>query len=306
MRTESGERRMDLGRWLHREHSLTITTNIGCVNDCVYCPQRKVLEGYETRGGPRSLTLNDYQDYLRKIPPSVKIAFGGFSEPWGNPNCTKMLLLAHERGHEIDVYTTLVGMSVEDIHLIKDIPFESVFVVHLPDNEGHAKIKVSQLYIEVLRELTAAKVKNLYLVLQQYGKNKASLHHQIVEVLRSSKVYVDSCHTWAGLVGDKTVNVGWGFPYLGGCPRFYRNVLLPNGEVILCCWDMGLKHVLGNLKEKDYNSIFQSKEFARIKTGFSRKDPDVLCSHCDTPLQQILALSVPPAYRSFVKFLLRK
>jgi hypothetical protein len=296
---------MDLSRWLHWEHSLTITTSIGCINDCAYCPQRKVLEGYESRCGPKSLTLADYQDYLQKIPQAVKVIFGGFSEPWGNRNCTKMLLLAHEQGHKIDVYTTLAGMTIDDIRLIKNIPFESVFAVHLPDDEGEAQIGVNQVYIEVLRELVAAKIKNLCLVLQQYGKKKASVHHQIADIVKHLKTWMVPCHTWAGLIGERDVSAGWRLPNLGECPRFFRNVLLPNGDVVLCCWDMGLKHILGNLKETDYNSLFQSKEFVRIKAGFYRKDPDLLCSHCDTPLTQILALSVPPAYRPFIKFLLR-
>jgi hypothetical protein len=37
--------------------------------------------------------------------------------------------------------------------------------------------------------------------------------------------------------------------------RLYHNVLLPNGDVSLCCMDYGLKYVLGNLYNQEYNDI---------------------------------------------------
>ena len=30
------------------------------------------------------------------------------------------------------------------------------------------------------------------------------------------------------------------------CDRIYQNVLLPNGDVVLCCMDWSAEHVLGN------------------------------------------------------------
>jgi hypothetical protein len=41
-----------------------------------------------------------------------------------------------------------------------------------------------------------------------------------------------------------------------GClEKMYHNVMLPNGDVSLCCMDYGLKHILGNLYEQDYEEI---------------------------------------------------
>jgi hypothetical protein len=296
---------MDLRRWLRRERSITITTVAGCPNDCAYCPQQAFLDAYRKRGGPRLLSLDDFDYYLEKIPQEVKIIFGGFCEPWGNKHCTEMLLQAHRNGHSIDVYTTLVGMTAKDVQLIKDIPFESTFVVHLPDGNGMSKISPNEGYVEVLKALTAAKIKDLYFVIQQYGKEEVVLSKEVARVLPPDQVHTINCHTWGGLVGEIMAKNGRSSRWFGPCPRFYRNVLLPNGDVALCCWDMGLKHIIGNLKESDYEGLFQSAEFKRIKSGFRKKDPSLLCSHCDTPLRQLLALSVPPAYRPFVKHSIR-
>jgi len=35
-----------------------------------------------------------------------------------------------------------------------------------------------------------------------------------------------------------------------GQDRIFRNVLLPNGDVVLCCMDYGLDHILGNLEPR--------------------------------------------------------
>ena len=45
---------------------------------------------------------------------------------------------------------------------------------------------------------------------------------------------------------------------VNGCIRsseYKINVMLPNGDVVLCCQDYGLKHRLGNLLETNYNKL---------------------------------------------------
>ena len=36
---------------------------------------------------------------------------------------------------------------------------------------------------------------------------------------------------------------------------------LPNGDVLLCCVDYAMKHVLGNLREQDYASLFEGEQY---------------------------------------------
>ena len=42
-------------------------------------------------------------------------------------------------------------------------------------------------------------------------------------------------------------------------PFYDRNVLLPNGDVVLCCMDYNLTHILGNLLTQTYEEIFEGK-----------------------------------------------
>jgi hypothetical protein len=56
-----------------------------------------------------------------------------------------------------------------------------------------------------------------------------------------------------------------------GCQeRLYHNVLLPNGDVTLCCMDYSLKHLLGNLYERSYEEIIPED-----RTAFE------LCKYCE-------------------------
>ncbi len=59
------------------------------------------------------------------------------------------------------------------------------------------------------------------------------------------------------------------------------NVLLPNGDVVLCCMDFGLRHVLGNLKTDSYSTIINSEERKNILKSMSVGDArKTLCYLC--------------------------
>ena len=59
------------------------------------------------------------------------------------------------------------------------------------------------------------------------------------------------------------------------------NVLLPNGEVVLCCMDFGLRHVLGNLQNNTYEEIINSDTRRKILEGMAKGDVrNTLCRNC--------------------------
>ena len=45
--------------------------------------------------------------------------------------------------------------------------------------------------------------------------------------------------------------------------------------------DYGMKHILGNLKEQDYESLFESNEFLLVQRGQVDASHDILCRYCD-------------------------
>jgi radical SAM protein with 4Fe4S-binding SPASM domain len=71
-------------------------------------------------------------------------------------------------------------------------------------------------------------------------------------------------------------------------PFYDRNVLLPNGDVVLCCMDYNLKHVIGNLLTQTYAEIFAGEPLAEIIkwNEAARFDKCSICKSCEnvTPI----------------------
>jgi len=60
-------------------------------------------------------------------------------------------------------------------------------------------------------------------------------------------------------------------PRTCGCiEKLYHNVVLPNGDVSLCCMDYGLEHIIGNLLDQSYEEVIP-----RDNTCFN------LCRFCE-------------------------
>ena len=60
-----------------------------------------------------------------------------------------------------------------------------------------------------------------------------------------------------------------------------HNNLLPDGTVLLCDFDYGMQHVLGNLLEQTYEEILSGRELERIRKGMEGdSQQDILCRKC--------------------------
>ena len=53
----------------------------------------------------------------------------------------------------------------------------------------------------------------------------------------------------------KSVYHGEGQKPCGCLEKLYHNVVLPNGDVSLCCMDYGLEHIIGNLLDQEYEDV---------------------------------------------------
>ena len=260
---------------------MEITTRIGCPVNCDFCPQSLLIKEYKKRSDIQIMSLDDYKTMIDKLPKTLRIDFSGMAEPWANPNCTDMVLYTFNSGHwDIGIFTTGVGMSIEDVEKIKHIPFLK-FVLHLPDKEKYSKIKVNDEYIKLIQAIKDANMLNfdtmtmgtpLDVFVEMFGTIKTSDMHSRAGNQDNTKA--DKRHIGPiSCLGDIE-------------PK--RNELLPNGDVALCCNDYGLKHIIGNLLTNDYETMFTSDEFNKIKNGLIHNDKlDILCRQCiyTTPMK---------------------
>jgi len=253
---------------------MEITTNIGCLNDCVYCPQGLLINEYKKRSASKYMTYKVFKTCVDKLPEDVNIHFSGMSEPWLNPNATLMLIYAYKKKHRIVIATTLVGMGVTDAFIVRAVPCLR-FMLHLPSGEGLEKIPVTKRYLEVLDIIK--KRKDI-----KYFMHGEKLHPAVREVLGFDIEKKKLCSR-AGNVRGVQAPANRKRKHTIFCKRgCFQNVLLPNGDVALCCMDYKLKHILGNLLElKNYDDLFKSGEFQKIKKGLKDNSVDILCRTCE-------------------------
>jgi FkbM family methyltransferase len=280
---ETKKEKWETAKW----PTFEITTNIlskGCVMTCAFCPQKTLTNAYK---GKRMLTLPDFKKTIDKIPKEITIVFSGFSEPFLNKQCTDMILYAHEKGHRISIFTTGIGMDIEDFDQIKNISFttgpenpvigrrgtsvnNNGFILHIPDNEGFSHHPITEKYIKLLEHINAVKdtipgfnincfgtphdkIKHIFptapsMEIWARANNllkEEKLRPEIVDVIKNKYKTSEIGSTPASCLCDE---------------KLYHNVLLPNGDVVLCCMDYNLDNVLGNIFEKTYEDIIPEPE----------------------------------------------
>ena len=257
--------------------SIEITTVVGCNVGCRYCPQDELLRKYFLYGKPEKiLSFDVFRACIDKIPSKVHTHFSGMAEPWLNDQTTNMIAYASQKGHMIAIYTTLVGMSLEDVDRIKDLPGIYDIVIHLPDIQGYCDIPITSDYLCLLKSLRSL----------MGDKIRYHCHGEVHPAVMDSM----DMKPWMPM-HDRAGNVKNGFSPCFKEGRIHcirvkgrlmnRNVLLPNGDVLLCCMDYGMDHFLGNLLEIDYNDLFRSAEALRIQKALA--DPrfgSVICRKC--------------------------
>ena len=206
------------------------------------------------------------------------------AEPWLNSNCSEMLSYAADKGHPIAVYTTLVGMNLEDVNTIFKYHYKD-FVIHVPDRAGNTKVSITDEYIEILKKILGAE--------QYIGRqiiSGISCHGELHEKVKflegtSGLYYINELHDRAGNVelGDLdlyTCNLRGQFRCIECGLDLNHNVLLPDGTVLLCCMDYGMKHIMGNLLRDSYDMILSGTEHERVIRGMNSEDEDILCRKC--------------------------
>jgi len=281
-------------------HALELSLTIGCKLDCLYCPQKLLLSKYYVgdKTQERQLNYENFVKVLDEVEPGAVISFCGMSEPFHNNRCADMICYAYQKGYRIALLTTLVGMTREDFEKIKDIKFES-FVLHIPDAEGHSHFEITDEYLSLLEAV------NKSINIDYYSCHGTV--SPVVESLIDKKKY-------AGIeLGDRAGNLETAKKelYVSGRIVCYHGsekqvggwtpVMLPDGRLVLCCQDYGMKHVLGNLINQTWNEIIEGEEYKKIIRGWDDDSIDTLCRKCGDAkrLEQLPAMKLKTAIDEF-------
>ena len=230
---------------------IEITTKIGCVNMCSYCPQTTFLKAYED--SKKIMTLDDFKLYLTKVNKfETKIHFSGFSESMMNDESVDMMIHAYQNGFGVILYTTLVGVTEDKVLKLKEsgMIFEQTRM-HEFDGFGFNREKFNKS-----EEL--------------FSKNVKSLDHKIVRV--------DNPMSRGGNNFEIPRRLGKIRCYEN---RYFNNVLMPNGDVYMCCSDWALEHKIGNLNDHHYSSKEMNEERVKNIKLCDEYDSNIICRQCE-------------------------
>ena len=276
--------------------TLEITTRLGCALACRFCPQDRLLKSYPP-GESRSLSLADFKAVLEKVPPHVRIDFSGMAEPWSHPDATAMVVHAFEQRPKVALYSTLQGMTPEDADMLitrfgDRISPETPWVVHLPDNEGNMTgWRMSEEYARTLARFVTFRDEGapsglMFMTMSRDGLIARELQAVFGEKLApfTGVSRVENLDR-ADFSPGRLLAPVWRAEAVvcGSTPFFDHNVLLPNGDVLLCRMDYARRHVLGNLLRQAYADLFTGGEMGRVRVramGAVGDDEELICRKC--------------------------
>ncbi len=236
---------------------LEVTTVASCSVRCKICPQDLLKKSYRKDSAHR-LTYPKFIQAVDAVPKHVVIHFSGFVEPWLNPECTSMLNYVLASGYRVGVYTTCVGMGhIESLAQLLAAYEDQVDVIciHLPDG---VNMTVPTQGKEFSAALTAHGVPHEVMTMAGPDFTLVDRAGNVVPSLLRHKGPIRCSYTDPG--------------------KYDHNVMLPNGDVHLCCMDYGLAEPLGNLFEQTWEEIQDGEAMRDLRQR--NIDGDSLCRRC--------------------------
>jgi len=264
---------------------IDITTRIGCSVNCKYCPQDVFLRQYYKgdRNRESFMSVDTLVRCIEHMPDNSSFQFAGFVEPFLNPDCVELIRKVCEMGRIVNLYTTLVGLDERKLREVMELPIDFI-TLHVADEKGYAKIPVTEEYYAMLELIINHKRKDGSPFVGMCNA-QAQPDQRVAKICGGNYIISSSLLDRAGnLDGEGLIgkSITTGKITCGVCGSgLNKNELLPDGTLLLCCMDYGMKHVLGNLKYQPYEEIVCGREMVSIKEGMEKDfNRDILCRRC--------------------------
>lgn len=246
--------------------AIEITTKLPCTNACKYCPQGLLNRNYE---GDPELTWDTLKTMLDKVGPDMPIHFSGFGESFLHDGCDHLIRDIYNNENPVELFTTLVGMDKFDINLLELIDFERL-VVHLPDD---VYFKVDKKKYIPLAKYFAGRMKNAEYITVYDDHSKAREWSKLLGVEVNNEKMVSR----SGEVGFVS---SWLIDGAVECAdnRQWQPVMLPNGDLYICCNDYGLDNKVGNIVTDSMNQI--EKNIVAYEKVMADPSKRTICNKC--------------------------
>jgi pyrroloquinoline quinone biosynthesis protein E len=280
-----------------------------CNYRCQMCP----IDELKDEKVKYDLTLKEYKNIVDALPNSVtNICLSGLGEPFINEDYVKMVKYTKEKGYYVEVYNNgslfdkdilpyigEVNFSVDgaDEEMLKEIR-KGVQVDKLFDNIRLA-VKLRKSYkvnINFTANQTNYKdIKRLYKICQEleidalYIQGTSNNYATNSAMYRSFSKYIknNTQIDWNFITNsydrsfDFSLLIWYPRKMKGFCPWTFSNVYInKNSEVISCCQKVTEPTIFGNLKDKGFNEIYNSKAMNNFRQNHIKNANIDICNNC--------------------------
>lgn len=265
---------------------IEITTASYCAVDCVFCPQRLYQKKYQSNSPKpiKYMSMVTFKKIIDWVPKDFEVRFSGFVEPFMNKECAEMILYAHQAGKRISIFTTLMGVNLKDLQkIMTTLSFKKnkdSLIVHLPSIGALEHFVINKSYLENLQYLLSIDGDNIDF--HYHGKQ---IEPEVEKIVLSSKrkVFFTKLISRSGNVNPELAPTKKELKGRIRCtrPDMHEHVILPNGDIALCCNDFGMKHILGNISDGSYQELHSNEKMKNVIKGQDDESLDILCRRCE-------------------------
>ncbi len=280
---------MQIGNIKHLPESyfrrVEFTTRLGCSVGCTFCPQKKLMEA--TRGEERILKHETVAEILENLKGSHvrEVHFSGFSEPFLNPDCGDFIMMAHEAGFEVVVFSVLKGLTREVLEKIKDVPIKRFHVSVQPPGLGTRPGLDDDYFWDQVDMLLSVKHRftlRFGCVDSDYTEKE---REELERKSRSRGIRIidgEKLNRAGNLPEGRSKQQSVDTKVI--CTRNIGFVILPGGDCVWCSMDYGTLHRVGNLRNISYNQMLCSPPvqnmLKRMEESGNREK--LLCLQCES------------------------
>lgn len=288
-------------------NGLEISVKSGCGLFCDYCPQDKYIESYKTKFSEQEKTLTEetFMAVMQNVPNSTYMKWTGFTEPLDSKLFPVFSKYLRDNGYKQQISTTLHGNLDSVAWFCENLSFFNGITLHLPDDSGFMKSRVNDKYLSRLTELLENAFKLglgeerliIFLIGDSFHKDIKSLLDDHLErgLIKSSQIQqANILNTRNSTIDPSKLRIKnvTTRDFIKESSRKQKNyycsyrrlnsaVLLPNGQVTLCCQDYNLDFILGNLKTEKLNDLYNKIESDDKLSNMFLKGEFFPCTKCE-------------------------
>jgi len=282
---------------------LNITATAACTADCIYCPQGPFRSAMG--GKPAYLSKQEFAALLPNLADTQfeAFSFGGFSEPFENPDIIELLGLAAEQSFvgKVNVYSNGEALTPERVEALRHVALSHVDIsCHGFDTDTYRRTR---------RNLDPGRVRDNILFLLQSRQNIAELVISVTGPFGSAESLdqlAALCERFGARLERRSLHSRAGLLRIGRLPArtrsgpfrcakfdFAKPVLVPGGDLCLCCQDFALDYVIGNLHSRTFRDIMAHSPLRRHVldvAGGREEDSTLRCYQCAfcVPTERVL------------------